>query len=147
MRHLVEMHGGALTAESLGEGQGATFTVKLPLLHPLELEGNNNTTSTDGIGNQDRVGSTIKHLQLENVQILLVDDEADTRQLIAFSLQQHGAIVTILDSATKALEILPQIKPDLLISDIGMPQMEGYALIRWIRLLPQIEADKSQQLP
>lgn len=129
VHHLVELHGGTVQAESLGEGQGATFTVKLPLLGSREL----------GVGDQQDYpdsGSTLD-ASLTDVQILLVDDEADTRSLITFTLEESGAIVTPAASAIEALQAIIQAQPDVLISDIGLPNIDGYTLMRQIRAMPQ----------
>lgn len=125
VRHLVELHGGTVQAESAGEGQGATFTVKLPLLKQAGT-----------MQNEVQSSSPSPH-PLSNLRILLVDDDADTRELSAFILEQAGAIVTSVGSAIAALEALPQTEPDVLVSDIGMPEMDGYRLIQQIRAMPQ----------
>ncbi|MEH2287824.1 hybrid sensor histidine kinase/response regulator [Nostoc sp.] len=121
VRHLVELHGGTIQAASPGEGQGAVFTVKLPLLAASKL---NQDNTADG----DR-----SDFNLNGLQALLVDDNKDSREFIAFVLEQYGAQVTEADSAHDALNSLEQAKFDLLISDIGMPDMDGYTLIRQIR--------------
>ncbi|MEH1829997.1 MAG: response regulator [Nostoc sp.] len=121
VRHLVELHGGTVQAASPGEGQGAVFTVKLPLIAAAKL---NQVNTGDG----DR-----SDLNLNGLQTLLVDDDRDSREFIAFVLEQYGAQVTEADSAHDALNSLMQAKFDLLISDIGMPDMDGYTLIRQIR--------------
>ncbi|MBD1847771.1 PAS domain S-box protein [Cyanobacteria bacterium FACHB-63] len=122
VRHLVELHGGTVRADSLGEGQGATFTIQLPLLHtPLQAD-------------QDE-RSPQQSLDLNGIKILIVDDEPDTRDLVAFVLEQQGAQVTAATSAHEALLMLPQVKPDVLLSDIGMPEMDGYMLIQQVRAL------------
>ncbi|MEH1771846.1 MAG: response regulator [Nostoc sp.] len=121
VRHLVELHGGTVQADSPGEGQGAVFTVKLP---PLAASKLNQVNTAD----RDR-----SDLNLNGLQALLVDDDRDSREFIAFVLQQYGAQVTEADSAHDALNNLMQTKFDLLISDIGMPDMDGYTLIRQIR--------------
>lgn len=127
VRHLVELHGGTVHAESLGEGQGATFTVQLPL---LQAEG-------QGVDDRSADASLALHPSpLMGLQVLLVDDDGDTRDFISFLLEQNGAIITAIASASTALQILDQAKFDLLISDIGMPGMDGYELIQHIRDRP-----------
>ena len=121
VRHLVELHGGTVQAASPGEEQGAVFTVKLPLIAASKL---NQVNTAD----RDR-----SDLNLNGLQTLLVDDDRDSREFIAFVLEQYGAQVTEVDSAHDALNNLMQTKFDLLISDIGMPDMDGYTLIRQIR--------------
>ncbi|MEH2213583.1 hybrid sensor histidine kinase/response regulator [Nostoc sp.] len=121
VRHLVELHGGTVQAASLGEGQGAVFKVKLP---PIAASKLNQVNTAD----RDR-----SDLNLNGLQTLLVDDDKDSREFIAFVLEQYGAQVTEADSAHDALSNLGRAKFDLLISDIGMPDMDGYTLIRQIR--------------
>ncbi|MCC5613888.1 PAS domain S-box protein [Nostoc sp. CHAB 5836] len=128
VRHLVELHGGTVQAESLGEGQGATFTVSLPLLKNSELRISSGEASQPELSNDDTL--------LAGVQILLVDDQADVREFFSFALEQYGATVTTVESAAEALETLAQSKPDILLSDIGMPLMDGYMLVREVRKLP-----------
>ncbi|MBD1902984.1 PAS domain S-box protein [Trichocoleus sp. DQ-A3] len=120
VHHLVELHGGTVTAASPGEGQGATFTVTLPLMTTAPQTSQDNPL-LDNSPN------------LEGVKLLVVDDEVDTRELIVFILEECGAQVRAVASAAEALEALAQMKPDLLLSDIGMPEMDGYMLIRQIR--------------
>ncbi|MBN3905379.1 MAG: PAS domain S-box protein [Nostoc sp. NMS1] len=122
VRHIVELHGGTVKAESLGEEQGAIFTVMLPIIkiHP----------------NSHQVRRQPDDLpNLNGVKVLLVDDERDTRELIAFILEQSGAIVTQTASAVEALQTMPQFQPNLLLSDIGMPEIDGYMLMRQIRAM------------
>ncbi len=121
VRHLVELHGGTVQAASPGEGQGAVFKVKLP---PIAASKLNQVNTAD----RDR-----SDLNLNGLQTLLVDDDKDSREFIAFVLEQYGAQVTEADSAHDALNNLERAKFDLLISDIGMPDMDGYTLIRQIR--------------
>jgi PAS domain S-box-containing protein len=128
VRHLVELHGGTVQAESLGEGQGATFTVRLPLLKNSESRVSSDEASEAELSTDDTL--------LAGVQILLVDDQADVREFFSFALEQYGATVTAVESAAQALEILIQSKPDILLSDIGMPFMDGYMLLREVRKLP-----------
>ena len=121
VHHLVELHGGTVQAHSPGEEQGTVFTVKLP---PIAASKLNQVNTAD----RDR-----SDLNLNGLQTLLVDDDKDSREFIAFVLEQYGAQVTEADSAHDALNNLERAKFDLLISDIGMPDMDGYTLIRQIR--------------
>ncbi|MBD2776309.1 response regulator [Iningainema tapete] len=128
---LVEMHGGTISAHSDGLGLGATFTVKLPLLKDLKQE------------QQARSNSSCVTL-LHGLKILAVDDDVDNLELIAEILQGEGANVTALSQADAALQILPELNPDVLVSDIGMQPIDGYELMRQIRSL---EAGQSRNLP
>ncbi len=121
-RHLVELHAGTVEAESPGIGQGATFKIRLLLM------------TTEPATNQD---STLlaPFLDLSGIKVLVVDDDTDTRDLTAFVLEQYGAIVTAVSSASEALLVLTQSKPDVLLSDIGMPDIDGYMLIQQVRNL------------
>jgi PAS domain S-box-containing protein len=123
VRHLVELHGGTVQAESPGEGQGATFTVRLPCLLPQ--------SQTDPDSEQPE-----PYLDLHDVEILVVDDDTDTREFVAFLLEQYGARVRAVGSASEALTALTQALPDVLLSDIGMPDVDGYMLMQQVRTLP-----------
>ncbi len=129
VRHLVELHGGTVQAASLGEGQGATFTVELPLLENKKL------AIADPKTNRSDPLSSLQ-LPLAGVRVLVVDDDADARNLVAFILEQAGAIARVVDGAIAALDCFSEMKPDILISDIGMPGKNGYGLIQDIRALP-----------
>ncbi|MBW4606854.1 MAG: PAS domain S-box protein [Hassallia sp. WJT32-NPBG1] len=122
VRQLVELHGGTVFAESLGEGQGAIFTVKLPLL-----------STTDSLPIELTTEAELNSPNLEGIKILIVDDDVDSRDFITFVLQQEKAEVIAVSSALEALEILAKSKLDVLLSDIGMPEMDGYMLIRQVR--------------
>ncbi|PSB17702.1 diguanylate cyclase [filamentous cyanobacterium CCP2] len=136
VRHLAELHGGTVQAESQGEGQGATFTVRLPLLK------DGGETCAD----QDSLFTDVSlNLQpLQGIRVLLVDDEADARDLVEFILKEAGAIVQAVDSAQSALAWLERFQPDILVSDIGMPEENGYSLLSKIRTLP---AERGGQVP
>jgi PAS domain S-box-containing protein len=123
VRYLVEAHGGTITACSPGEGQGATFTVKFPLLN----------AEPDQTQTEELLDS---NPDLRGVRILAVDDHADTRDLLVALLTQYDAEVKTAASAEEALVILDSFQPDVLISDIGMPEVTGYTLIQKIRALP-----------
>lgn len=129
VRHLTEMHGGQVQAESPGLGQGATFTVKLPLLEPETLKvptSATHTTETELAKSQ---------VLLSGLRVLVVEDEADTRELIQVTLQEYGATVTVVETGLDALELIQKLSFDILISDLGMPDMNGYALIQQVRSL------------
>jgi PAS domain S-box-containing protein len=136
VRQLVELHGGTVGAESAGEGKGATFTVRLPL---LELPGEPVNQSNDALP------SPHESQPLVGLKIIIVDDEPDSRDFTAFVLEQAGADAYAISSAIEALQVLQQIQPDLIISDIGMPEMDGYMLIEQIRtqLLPPYRSVKA----
>jgi CheY-like chemotaxis protein/nitrogen-specific signal transduction histidine kinase len=133
VRHLVELHGGEAKVYSPGEGQGTTFTVILPLMI-IHQPAEDKSRVHPGVNNP---GASLKISQrLDGMSILVVDDEADTRELLKAVLEQCGAEVMITKSASEALETLERKSPDLLLSDIGMPGEDGYELIRRVRSLP-----------
>jgi PAS domain S-box-containing protein len=133
VRHLVELHGGTVRAESLGEGQGATFTVVLPVAPVYQSVGQEARVHPAA---RDTLPSYECPERLDGLQVLAVDDEPDTRELLKAGLAQCGAKVTVVGSASEALESMRSAVPDLLISDIGMPETDGYELIRRVRELP-----------
>ncbi|MHC5890668.1 ATP-binding response regulator [Nostoc sp.] len=131
VNHLVEMHSGTVYAVSKGEGQGATFTVLLPLVEPqAEQLIKESEVKVDNLS------------PLDGLQILVVDDNADTRELIAFILEQSGAQVTAVSSVGEALEAVVRLKLDVLVSDIGMPDEDGYSLIRKVRAQEAEQGEK-----
>lgn len=119
-RQIVELHGGSIRAESPGDGLGATFTVCLPITTP---ESKSSTVLESSTQTGDLTG----------LQILVVDDEADMRDLAEFILTEHGAQVRVASSAAEAMADLSQFVPDVLLCDIGMPEMDGYSLMQQIR--------------
>jgi PAS domain S-box-containing protein len=136
-RHLVELHGGTIQAESAGIGQGATFTVMLPLLAiPSAKEAQ---TSNSNQMQVPMVGEDTAALEnpprLDGLQVLVVDDEADVREWISTVLTESGAQVIAVGSVGEALAALEQLRPDVLVSDIGMPDEDGYTFIRKVREL------------
>ncbi|MEH1925203.1 PAS domain-containing protein [Nostoc sp.] len=122
VRQLVEAHGGTITADSPGVGFGATFTVQLPLLN-IEPE----------IKQPDELPQPA--LELTGIRVLTVDDDADARELLTVLLAEYGAEVLTVASAAEVLANLESFKPDVLVSDIGMPEVDGYSLIQQIRTL------------
>jgi PAS domain S-box-containing protein len=139
VRHLVELHGGTVRAESRGKGEGATFTVMLPVAPVYQnaaQEGRVHPAARDTLPSYDCPD------RLDGLKILVVDDEPDTRDLLKVGLGQCGAAVTVVGSASEALEAMSRAVPDLLISDIGMPEQDGYELIRRVRELPSAGGGK-----
>ena len=191
VRQLVELHGGTVRADSVGEGRGATFTVRLPLLAPLtplkpsdqlpnqlpnqlpdqSLDSSLNQTQSQSSGQQPSLAhATAKPLapsqDLQGVEVLVVEDDQSSRDYIASALEAYGASVMVVDSANAALAYLTdstcltdrmgdkrdeddrktesymQPLPDVLLSDIGMPEMNGYELMRQVRRLPVSQGGK-----
>ena len=134
VRHLVELHGGSVRAESPGEGQGSTFTVLLPVA-PVYREGVERRRRVHPAA-RDTLPAYECSDRLDGLKVLAVDDEPDTRELLRQGLAQCGANVVVVGSAAEALEAMSGGAFDLLISDIGMPDVDGYDLIRRVRELP-----------
>jgi CheY-like chemotaxis protein len=142
VRHLVELHGGTVHAESDGEDQGATFKVCFPVLgaKPEEVDHDDSSLKTD-------MSSAIPFDDLNSLQglhILIVDDDRDSLDLLVTVLQQCGAQVVTAGSASEGLEVISHAKPDIVISDIEMPNEDGYAFMRKLRALP---ANQGGQIP
>ncbi|MEO6863228.1 MAG: response regulator, partial [Microcoleus sp.] len=131
VRHLVELHGGTVKSDSAGEGKGATFTVRIPLM-PVQPPKIPAPTPPE------------KSFNLSGIRVLAVDDDADARDLVVFLLEDCGASVTAVSNAADALVALTVSVPDLLLSDIGMPDTDGYMLLRQVRALP---ADRGGVVP
>jgi signal transduction histidine kinase/two-component SAPR family response regulator len=129
VRNLVEMHNGAVKVMSEGIGKGATFTVELPIYSISSQEINESLEKSK----QDEVEEVPS---LSGIHILIVDDDKDTRELLAQIIEGYEAKVTTTASASEALSVLVQLEPDILLSDIAMPQEDGYSLIRKIRSQP-----------
>lgn len=134
VRHLVELHGGSVQAQSPGAGQGATFSLQLPV---IIAHGSGRFAS-----NAEEANASSAALQggfealptLEGLSILVVDDEADARDLLKAILEERQAQVTTVASAAEAYETIDWLRPDVIISDVGMPGEDGYSLIRNLRL-------------
>lgn len=139
-RHLVELHGGTIRAHSPGEGQGATFTLRLPamIVDNAELSPSMATEQRPSI---DEDEAQLPELpRLDGIHVLVVDDERDARDLLTTVLEQSGAQVTAVATVADALEKLQAVKPDLLVSDIEMANEDGYSLIRKVRALEDARA-------
>ncbi len=133
VKQLVELHGGNIRAKSPGMGHGATFTVSLPVM----------IVHTDADPSQERRHPTAAGLpiawdacaDLAGLKVLVVDDEPDARALVRRLLEDCNAVVIVAASAAEALERLKLDRPDVLVSDIGMPGVDGYELMRQVRAL------------
>ena len=131
VRHLVELHGGKIQVESPGIDKGTTFIVEIPLMSNFEI-----ITETNN--------EEIRNLDFDGINILVVDDEPDNLEFLQFVLESYGASVQTATSAPQAFKLFLQQKPDLLISDIAMPEVNGHTLIRQIRALP---SEKGAKIP
>ena len=133
VKQLVQLHGGTVKAESRGENRGAAFTVTLPL-GPIRSEASREHPTTPPLA-----ATQPDAVDLSSVRVLIVDDDADARELIKRVLTQRGAEVRVAAGALQALEMLKTHRPDVMISDIGMPHMDGYEFIRRVRELPPFQ--------
>ena len=140
VRHLVEAHGGKVRAESDGPGHGATFTVSLPIRAVL--------TKADSFDapREARTSPAVAPADVRDVSVLVVDDEADARELIAEVLRSNGARVTTASDAASALELIAVRPPAVLISDVGMPDVDGYQLMRQVRSQTGTRASQVQSI-
>jgi PAS domain S-box-containing protein len=125
-RHIVEMHGGTIQASSEGPGRGSTFRVRLPATQAVKV-----AMEPHSVQHHRPAGH-----RLDGVRVLVVDDDADALSMVRELLETEGASVTTALSAGEALALIEQAHPDLLLSDIGMPAMDGFELIRRVRELP-----------
>ncbi|MBD1924384.1 PAS domain S-box protein [Microcoleus sp. FACHB-831] len=142
VRHLVELHGGTVKAESPGEGQGATFTVCLPIIAIYSPKVSLENNLEEEFATESNAVALQNSLMLKDLEILVVDDEADARELLIAILEQYGASVRTAGTAKDALEEIANSQPNVLISDIGMPQEDGFSLIRQLRLLPAAQGGR-----
>jgi hypothetical protein len=125
VRHLVQLHGGSVRAESRGEGKGATFTVTLPVYEPAVAVAPASTPA------EPASLQTVR--RLDTVRVLVVEDDDDTRDSVCATLESAGASVTVAATASEARREMLADAPDVLISDIRMPEEDGYSLIRSLR--------------
>ena len=138
VKYIVEAHGGTVEAVSPGEGKGSTFTVRLPIRavrirdesEEEEVASNN---GDDEPADSFRITERRPLVRLDGVQVLVVDDQADARRVLTIVLERAGAVVTTADSARTAIETFSEARPDVLVSDLGMPDQDGFDLIRQLR--------------
>ncbi len=143
VRQVVELHGGTVKAASAGEGNGSTFTVKLPLA-PALLRGKE-VAAAKGQREQETSSGHVAALpSLEEVKVLLVDDDSDTLQILSVMLGESKATVQAASSVAEAMEMLQWFQPDVLVSDLAMPGEDGYSLIKKLRAL---EANSGVAIP
>ena len=138
VRHLVEIHGGTVRAESDGEGKGAKLTVILPLL------ANDESVTTDDDASKSTGTLRAAPPELRGIHVLLVDDDAGAREMISAALNERHARVTAVASAREALQVIRQTRPDVLVSDIAMPIEDGYDLIEQVH---ELDANNGKTIP
>ena len=126
VRHLVELHGGTVDAESGGEGTGSVFTVNLPLMAP---------SAAGEESGQAPIAAASENVRLDGVRVLVLEDDKDVRDFLSVSLVQYGATVSAYATTVEALQALEQQRPHVLVSDIGLPGEDGYDFIRSVRAL------------
>lgn len=151
VRHFVEMHGGTIQAKSEGAAQGSTFTINLPImpLKPLKTvlgsaEGvHASTTESDS---DVYAVTSVRKATLEGVRVLVIDDQADARELFTFALEQYGAIVRVCSTANEALAEVLIWKPDVIVSDIGLPGENGYELMEKVRAMDEEQGGRTPAL-
>jgi CheY-like chemotaxis protein len=131
---IVATHGGTIRAASAGEGLGSTFTISLPLAMANALQ--SGPTSVTAAADPDVLRSI--HGQLDGIRVLVVDDDEDARALVQAIVEEAGGSATTADSGAQALERLDEAVPDVLIADLGMPGMDGLALIEAVRRRPDV---------
>lgn len=133
VRHLVELHGGRVSAESSGVGKGSTFTVDLPMAEERRDPARAEERRREVERRRSLGGEKVR---LDGVHVLLVEDDEDSRKLLGLMLKQHGAAVSSSATAADAVKLFCEKSPDVLVSDIGMPDEDGYELMRKIRAFP-----------
>jgi signal transduction histidine kinase/ActR/RegA family two-component response regulator len=142
VRHLVELHGGSIKADSAGAGEGATFTITLPLAPQSRTQ----RKKVTGRLRAEEVsqGHFTSLPSLDGIKVMLVDDDADTLQVVRAMLDGSKAVVQTAASVSEAMEMLVWYNPHVLVSDLAMPEEDGYSLIRKVRAL---DANKGYQIP
>jgi len=133
-KHLVELHGGEIRADSAGPGLGATFTVSLPLAEP-DAEGAGTPISA-----VQRQASSHEVQGLRGLRLLLVEDDLDSSEVVSAILEDSGIVVTSANNAEVALDVLDRQPIDVILSDVGLPGQDGYSFIRTVRSIPKLDS-------
>jgi PAS domain S-box-containing protein len=136
VKHLIELHGGTVDAQSEGPGRGSTFVIKLPpvaVRHPKEPVRSSMAPASD----------LQLPAELQGLRVLVLDDEADCRELVQVVLERAGAVVMSASNVADALEAIRRLRPDAIVSDIGMPGEDGYIFIEKLRALPREEGGRT----
>jgi CheY-like chemotaxis protein len=135
VKHLVELHGGTVEAHSGGEGTGSRFTIKVPLapVHAVRSAARVSSVPPEAV---------TFPAELDGLKVLVLDDEQDARDLMQTVLEQGRAVVTLASTVAEALESIRRQTPDVIVSDIGMPDEDGYSFIRKLRALPRDEGGR-----
>jgi signal transduction histidine kinase/DNA-binding response OmpR family regulator len=141
VRHLVELHHGAVSVKSAGPNKGSTFTVELPLVKEFDDSEPLGLCSSEADSNG---GAEESAKVLDGLRVLIVDDEADARELVSMIVTRCGGEVRCSDSAADAIEALREWDPDVLVSDIGMPIEDGYSFIRRVR---KLRSKRAKEIP
>jgi PAS domain S-box-containing protein len=142
VRHLVELHGGDIKVSSPGEEQGATFTLRIPLMSTSEPKVSRYSAVNLELVTNSEVTEPNLEKPLLGIKILVVDDDDDSRDFLNFALSESGAKIHPVESAALAFSAIQSFQPNLIISDIGMPQEDGYSLMQRIRQLPEYMGGK-----
>ena len=133
VKSIVEMHGGTVTARSDGDGQGAAFIVRLPLMVTRQVAVTDQRRPAAALTEETAVEAP----SLAGLRVLVVDDEPDARELVSRILLEYGADVVAVNTARDALDRLDAVRPDVIVSDLGLPRSDGYSLIREVRRRPR----------
>jgi CheY-like chemotaxis protein len=145
VKQLVELHGGTVEADSPGEGKGAVFTVAIPIPPLLMQPADTDQAEAPVEPTASATASTgLDRTMLEGIRLLVVEDEADSREMLSMIFEHCGAQVTAVASASEAMTVLERATPDMLVCDVGLPGEDGHELIRKVRAR---ESERGGRIP